>query len=111
MYRSGWTSWGVDRKATDSEHDFDLYKLGRAYSSDIWECFNIGRREFPYATLPYYSDFEAKTTSVSLEECQSFCPEILEYRKENNPDNESIQAQTCEGDEDSSGAFVTGFSN
>jgi hypothetical protein len=48
-----WMDFYGDRKATDSEHDFDLYKLGRGYSSDIWECFNIGRREFPYATLPW----------------------------------------------------------
>lgn len=85
-----WWDFYGERKSIDSEYNFDLFELGSAYESDMWKCFNIERRAFPYGTLPCYSDFVARTTSVSLEEYQSFCPEIVEYKKEKYPDNQSV---------------------
>ena len=108
---SNWDFYG-ERKSTDSEADFDLYELGRDWWGEeqhVLKCFNIGRRDFSFSGTYWYSDSQLPATSTDLEECRSYCPAILEDYQERDPDNWSDRV--CEGDEDSSGAFVTGFSN
>lgn len=87
-----------ERVSVSSEYLFDLYELGKAYDSSVWECFNIGSGEFPYGNLPYGSSVPP-ATSTDLEECQSLCPAVLAWRKDTYPDNENVQAETCESDE------------
>jgi hypothetical protein len=106
-----WDFYG-EQKSTDSEFDFDLYELGRDWYGDeqhVLKCFNIGRRENSFYSTNWYSDSQLPATSTDLDECRSYCPAILEDYQERDPDNWSDRI--CEGDEDSSGAFETGFSN
>ncbi len=108
---SNWDFYG-EQKSTDSEFDFDLYELGRDWFGDeqhVLKCFNIGRRENSFYVTDWYSDSRLPATSTDLEECQSYCPALLEDYQERDPDNWSDRI--CEGDEDPRGAFVTGFSN
>jgi hypothetical protein len=106
-----WDFYG-EQKSTDSEFDFDLYELGRDWYGDeqhVLKCFNIGRRENSFYSTNWYSDSQLPATSTDLEECRSYCPAILEDYQERDPDNWSDRI--CEGDEDSSGAFVNELSN
>ena len=95
-----WDFYG-ERKSTDSEFNFDLYELGRDWWGEeqhVLKCFNIGRRELSFYSTSWYSDSQLPATSVSLEECRSYCPAILEDYQERDPDNWSDRI--CEGDEE-----------
>ena len=97
---SGWNDFYAEKESRNSEYLFDLYELGTAYASNVYQCFNIGKGYSAYGTFPWYSANPFPTTSSSLEECQSYCAPALAYTKEQYPDNEDIQNQICEGDEE-----------
>ncbi|MDC6472296.1 zinc-dependent metalloprotease family protein [Luminiphilus sp.] len=106
-----WDFYG-EQKSTDSEFEFDLYELGRDWYGDeqhILRCFNIGRHKNSFYSTSWYSGSQLPATSTDLEECRSYCPAILEDYQERDPDNWSDRI--CEGDEDSSAAFVNELSN
>ena len=95
---SNWDFYG-EQKSTDSEFDFDLYELGRDWFGDeqhVLKCFNIGRRENSFYSTDWYSDSQLPATSTDLDECQSYCPALLEDYQERDPDNWSDRI--CEGD-------------
>lgn len=96
---SYWNFYG-EKVSDDSEHGFDLYELGRGYygdERDVLKCYNIGRGYFSFYPTSWYSDSQLPATSTSLEECQSFCADILADYQERDPENWS--ERVCEGDE------------
>lgn len=96
---SYWNFYG-EKLSDDSEHGFDLYELGRDYDGDeqdVLKCYNIGQGYFNFYSTTWYADSQLPATSTSLEECQSFCADILTDYQERDPENWSDRV--CEGDE------------
>ena len=92
-----------EKLSPSSDFLFDLFKLGRGYGGaeeDILKCYNEGNHA-RFQSVYWNSESKLPISSRSLEECQSYCAEVLADYQEREP--EEWEDRVCEGNETDGG--------
>ncbi len=85
-----------EKLSPNSEFLFDFYRLGRGYSGDeanILRCYNEGKNA-SFRRVYWDSESRLPNSSRNLEECQSYCADVLADYQEREP--EEWQDTLCE---------------
>ena len=77
-----------EKLSPNSEFLFDFYRLGRGYSGDeanILRCYNEGKNA-SFRRVYWDSESRLPNSSRNLEECQSYCADVLADYQQREPE-------------------------